>query len=74
MIPIDTFEAQGMTGKYLPVVPNGNDIKLTYSNRGDYVSKAMKFRLHELDKQVQWYFLVAMVSINSMLFKGDCHS
>ena len=52
MIPIDTYEAQSMCGKYVPIQPNGHNIKLTYSNRGDYVNKAMEFRIHELDKQV----------------------
>ena len=52
MIPIYTYEAQSMCGQYFPIVPNGNDIKLTYSNRGDYFTKAIEFRLHELDKQV----------------------
>ena len=41
-----------MCGLYFPIVPNGNDIKLTYSNRRDYFTKAIEFRLHELDKQV----------------------
>ncbi len=52
MIPIDKYETQSMCGIYLPIVPNGHDIKLTFGNRCDYVDKALEFRLHELDKQV----------------------
>ena len=52
MIPIDNYETQSMCRKFLPIVPNGRDIKLTYRNRKDYVEKALQFRLHELDKQV----------------------
>ena len=52
MIPLETFEVQSMSGKFLPFVPNGRDIKLTFANRKEYCDKALHFRLHELDKQV----------------------
>ena len=51
MIPIESFEAQSMTGKFVPIVTGGTHIKLTYQNRKEYVEKALHFRLHELDKQ-----------------------
>lgn len=52
MIPIDKYETQSMSGKYVPITPNGHDIPLTFANRVDYFNKALEFRLHELDKQV----------------------
>ena len=52
MIPIDSFEAQSMSGQFVPIVPGGNSIKFTFHNRRDYVERALQFRLHELDRQV----------------------
>ena len=52
MIPIELFEAQSITGNFVPIVPGGSGIKLTYQNRKEYVEKALQFRLHELDIQV----------------------
>ena len=52
MIPLECFEAQSMSGHFVPIVPNGHDIKLTFKNRKEYFEKALHFRLHELDKQV----------------------
>ena len=52
MIPIESFECQSMTGNFVPIVPGGSNIKLTYQNRKEYVEKALNFRLHELDHQV----------------------
>uniref|UniRef100_A0A1X7TGG7 HECT domain-containing protein n=1 Tax=Amphimedon queenslandica TaxID=400682 RepID=A0A1X7TGG7_AMPQE len=52
MIPLECFEAQSMSGQFVPIVPNGHDIKLTFKNRNEYFEKALHFRLHELDKQV----------------------
>ncbi len=52
MIPIESFEAQSMSGKFVPIVPGGGNIRLTFQNRKEYVEKAFYFRLHELDKQV----------------------
>ena len=53
MIPIESFEAQNMSGMFVSIVPGGGNIKLTFQNRKDYVEKSLQFRLHELDKQVQ---------------------
>ena len=52
MIPIDNFEAQSMTGKFVAIFPGAKNIRLTYHNRKEYVEKALLFRLRELDKQV----------------------
>ena len=52
MIPIDNFEAQSMTGKFVPIFPGAKNIRLTFHNRKEYVEKALLFRLKELDKQV----------------------
>lgn len=52
MIPIESFEAQSMNSKFVPIVPGGKNIKLTFQNRREYVEKALHFRLHELDEQV----------------------
>ena len=52
MIPIEKFEAQSMNGNFVPIVPGGGNIHLTYHNRKEYVEKALLFRLHELDQQV----------------------
>jgi len=52
MIPIESFECQSMNGEFVPIVPGGSNIKLTYQNRKEYVEKALHFRLHELDQQV----------------------
>ena len=49
MIPIESFEVQSMTGKFVPVVPGGGNIRLTYHNRKEFVEKALHFRLHELE-------------------------
>ena len=52
MIPIESFEAQSMNGRFVPIIPGGSNTKLTFHNRKDYVEKSLKFRLHELDQQV----------------------
>ena len=54
MIPIEKFEAQSMNGNFVPIVPGGGNIHLTYHNRKEYVEKALQFRLHELDQQVRF--------------------
>ena len=52
MIPIESFEAQSMNGRFVPIIPGGSNTKLTFHNRKDYVEKSLRFRLHELDQQV----------------------
>ena len=52
MIPIESFETLSLTGSFVPVVPGGSNIKLTFHNRKEYVEKSILFRLHELDIQV----------------------
>ena len=53
MIPLDCFEGQSATGDFVPIVPGGRSIPLTYGNRPEYVSRALDFRLHEMDAQVR---------------------
>lgn len=52
MIPIDCFEGQSSDGRIVPIVPGGRSIPLTYSNRKQYVDRAVAYRLHEMDLQV----------------------
>ena len=52
MIPIETFEVRSMSGHVVPIGPEGHNIKLMFQNRKEYVDKALYFRLHELDTQV----------------------
>ncbi|TRY98659.1 hypothetical protein DNTS_005902 [Danionella cerebrum] len=52
MIPLDSFMAHGADGKLVPVVPGGRNLPLTFSNRNDYVERALYYRLHEMDRQV----------------------
>ena len=52
MIPIESFETLSLTGNFVPIVPGGSNIKLTFHNRKEYVEKSILFRLHELDIQV----------------------
>ena len=53
MIPIDCFEGQSSDGRIVPIVPGGRSIPLTYTNRKQYVDRAVEFRLHEMDMQVR---------------------
>ncbi len=52
MIPIDCFEGQSSDGRLVPIVPGGRSVPLTFSNRKQYVERAVAFRLHEMDLQV----------------------
>ncbi|XP_066503891.1 probable E3 ubiquitin-protein ligase HERC1 isoform X4 [Hoplias malabaricus] len=52
MIPLDSFVGQSADGKMVPIIPGGNSIPLTFSNRKEYVERAIEYRLHELDRQV----------------------
>ncbi|XP_048583459.1 probable E3 ubiquitin-protein ligase HERC1 isoform X5 [Nematostella vectensis] len=52
IIPIETFETQSADGRFVPMVPSGHNIHLTFSNRSEYVEQALKFRLQEFDRQV----------------------
>ena len=45
----------------MPIVPGGRNIPLTYSNRKEYVEKAVYYRLHEFDKQVRYAGFVGFV-------------
>uniref|UniRef100_A0AAZ3RI90 HECT-type E3 ubiquitin transferase n=1 Tax=Oncorhynchus tshawytscha TaxID=74940 RepID=A0AAZ3RI90_ONCTS len=52
MIPLDSFVGQSADGKMVPIIPGGNSIPLTFSNRKEYVARAIEYRLHEIDRQV----------------------
>ncbi|KAM4720559.1 putative E3 ubiquitin-protein ligase HERC1 isoform 3-T4 [Anableps anableps] len=52
MIPLDSFMAHSADGRLVPVVPRGQNISLTFSNRTEYVERALDYRLHEMDSQV----------------------
>eukprot|EP00063_Salmo_salar_P067123 XP_014041958.1 PREDICTED: probable E3 ubiquitin-protein ligase HERC1 [Salmo salar] len=52
MIPLDSFVGQSANGKMVPIIPGGNSIPLTFSNRKEYVARAIEYRLHEIDRQV----------------------
>ncbi|TRY89480.1 hypothetical protein DNTS_016060 [Danionella cerebrum] len=52
MIPLDSFIGQSADGKMVPIIPGGSSIPLTFSNRKEYVERAIEYRLHEMDRQV----------------------
>lgn len=52
MIPLDSFMAHSADGRLVPVVPGGQNISLTFSNRTEYVERTLDYRLHEMDSQV----------------------
>uniref|UniRef100_A0A3Q2XK51 HECT-type E3 ubiquitin transferase n=1 Tax=Hippocampus comes TaxID=109280 RepID=A0A3Q2XK51_HIPCM len=52
MIPLDSFVGQSADGKMVPIIPGGNSIPLTFSNRKEYVERAIEYRLHEINRQV----------------------
>ncbi|KAM9306994.1 putative E3 ubiquitin-protein ligase HERC1 [Pholidichthys leucotaenia] len=52
MIPLDSFMAHSADGRLVPVVPGGQNIPLTFTNRTEYVERALDYRLHEMDSQV----------------------
>ncbi|XP_057693743.1 probable E3 ubiquitin-protein ligase HERC1 isoform X2 [Corythoichthys intestinalis] len=52
MIPLDSFVGQSADGKMVPIIPGGNSIPLTFSNRKEYVERAIEYRLHEINLQV----------------------
>ncbi|EDV21026.1 uncharacterized protein TRIADDRAFT_60369 [Trichoplax adhaerens] len=50
--PISTFVAKDSNGKFVPIVPGGRNIELSYNTRMNYVKSAIEFRLHEVDSQI----------------------
>ncbi|XP_040914290.1 probable E3 ubiquitin-protein ligase HERC1 isoform X6 [Toxotes jaculatrix] len=52
MIPLDSFMAHSADGRLVPVVPGGQNVSLTFTNRTEYVERALDYRLHEMDSQV----------------------
>lgn len=52
IIPIESFETQSANGRFVPIVPSGENIQLTFSNRVEYVERALQYRMHEMDRQI----------------------
>ncbi|KAA8579334.1 hypothetical protein FQN60_010674, partial [Etheostoma spectabile] len=64
MIPLDSFVGQSADGKMVPIIPGGNSIPLTFSNRKEYVERAIEYRLHEIDRQgMSWIVPVPLLSL-----------
>ncbi|XP_043933675.1 probable E3 ubiquitin-protein ligase HERC1 isoform X2 [Protopterus annectens] len=70
MIPLDSFVGQSADGKMVPIIPGGSSIPLTFSNRKEYVERAVDYRLHEMDRQVaavregmSWIIPVPLLSL-----------
>ena len=51
-IPLESFEGQASDGTFVPVIPGGHSIPLTFSNRGEYFEYAIRYRLQESARQV----------------------
>lgn len=51
VIPIESFETQSADGRFVPILPSGHNIHLTFNNRAEYVERALHYRLHETDRQ-----------------------
>ncbi|KAM6980533.1 putative E3 ubiquitin-protein ligase HERC1 [Aplochiton taeniatus] len=70
MIPLESFVGQSADGKMVPIIPGGNSVPLTFSNRKEYVDRAIEYRLHEIDRQVaavregmSWIIPVPLLSL-----------
>ncbi|ESN90899.1 hypothetical protein HELRODRAFT_104310 [Helobdella robusta] len=50
---LETFVCLNSLNEFVPVVPGGQSIALTYHNKKIYTQQAMHFRLHEIDLQVR---------------------
>ncbi|XP_070543560.1 probable E3 ubiquitin-protein ligase HERC1 isoform X2 [Ptychodera flava] len=73
VIPLETFECQSADGRFVPVVPGGRSLPLTFHNRKEYVERALYYRLHETDSQVaavregmSWIVPVPLLSLLTM--------
>ena len=70
IIPIESFETQSADGRFVPMVPSGENIQLTFANRAEYVERALQYRMHEMDRQVEairegmaWIIPVPLLSL-----------
>jgi len=52
VIPITCFESQSSDGQYVPILPGGKNMPLTFHNRKEYVERALLYRMNEFYKQV----------------------
>lgn len=55
---------------FVSVIPNGKNTRLTFGNRSEYVERALKYRMHEMDRQVNavregmaWIIPVPLLSL-----------
>ncbi|XP_078688080.1 putative E3 ubiquitin-protein ligase HERC1 isoform X3 [Branchiostoma floridae x Branchiostoma belcheri] len=72
VIPLDCFEGQSVDGRFVPIIPGGRSIPLTFHNRKEYVERALQYRLHEIDRQVSavregmaWIVPVTLLSLQT---------
>lgn len=73
MIPLDSFVGQSADGKMVPIIPGGNSIPLTFSNRKEYVERAIEYRLHEMDRQVRRNILgVRVIVCLCLQMRAEC--
>ena len=49
IIPLESWEVQSCSGLFVPVVPGGRKIALTYHNRKEYVQHAARVRYEFYD-------------------------
>lgn len=52
VIPIEKFHIQNSNGTLQPILPGGEDIKLTFHNRRVFSTAALNFRMHESEQQI----------------------
>ncbi|XP_071845609.1 probable E3 ubiquitin-protein ligase HERC1 isoform X3 [Apostichopus japonicus] len=69
-VPLEWFEGQSADGRFVPIVPGGRSIPLTYNNRKEYVERALSFRLNEMNQQIvairegmSWLIPVPLISL-----------
>ncbi|XP_076031800.1 LOW QUALITY PROTEIN: putative E3 ubiquitin-protein ligase HERC1 [Oratosquilla oratoria] len=70
VIPLESFECVSVTGGRVPVVPGGRAVPLIFSNRQEYVSRTIQYRLHQMDTQIaairegmSWIIPVPLLSL-----------
>ena len=68
VIPLTCFEGQGSDDKYVPIVPGGRNIPLTFHNRKEYVERALIYRMNEFNLQVCFK---GLSNLSNLYFGGD---
>uniref|UniRef100_A0A8C2NMW8 HECT domain-containing protein n=1 Tax=Capra hircus TaxID=9925 RepID=A0A8C2NMW8_CAPHI len=59
MIPLDSFVGQSADGKMVPIIPGGNSIPLTFSNRKEYVER----QVAAVREGMSWIVPVPLLSL-----------